>query len=125
MYQRRRTAFGFSASGSGSGIYRTYDGGESWQELNEGLPEGDKGRIGLDIYQGDGSLLYATVESVEGEGRGIYRTTDRGDTWEKVSERNPRPMYFSMVRIDPNNPERIYLGGVQLSISDDLSLIHI
>tara|TARA_B100000686_G_scaffold44261_2_gene46786 strand:- start:90532 stop:93744 length:3213 start_codon:yes stop_codon:yes gene_type:complete len=119
MYQRRRTAFGFSASGSGSGIYRTYDGGESWQELNEGLPEGDKGRIGLDIYQGDGSLLYATVESVEGEGRGIYRTTDRGDTWEKVSERNPRPMYFSMVRIDPNNPERIYLGGVQLSISDD------
>ena len=119
MYQRRRTAFGFSASGSGSGIYRTYDGGETWQELTEGLPEGDKGRIGLDIYQRDGSLLYATVESLEGDGRGIYRTTDRGDTWEMISERNPRPMYFSLVRIDPNNPERIYLGGVQLSISDD------
>ena len=119
MYQRRRTAFGFSASGSGSGIYRSYDGGENWEELSEGLPQGDKGRIGIDIYQRDGDLLYATVESQEGDGRGLYRTRDRGDTWEMVDTRNPRPMYFSMVRIDPNNPERIYLGGVQLSISDD------
>lgn len=119
MYQRRRTAFGFSASGSGSGIYRTYDGGENWEELSEGLPQGDKGRIGIDIYQRDGDLLYATVESQEGKGRGIYRTRDRGDTWELMGVRNPRPMYFSLVRIDPNNPERIYLGGVQLSISDD------
>lgn len=118
LYQRRRTAFGFSASGGGSGLYRTVDGGESWNELTNGLPDGDKGRIGVDVYRQDGNLLYALIES-RGSGRGLYRTRDRGESWEKVSNRNPRPMYFSMVRIDPNNPERIYLGGVSFSASDD------
>lgn len=118
MYQRRRTAFGFSAGGEGSGLHRTTDGGDTWKELAEGLPSGDKGRIGVDVYRRDGNLLYALVES-RGPGRGLYRSEDRGETWEKVSSRNPRPMYFSMVRIDPNNPERIYLGGVRFSASDD------
>ncbi len=119
MYQRRRTAFGFSASGSGSGIYRTYDGGDTWTELTEGLPEGDKGRIGLAIYRRDGNLVYASVEGEGREALGLYRSTDRGDTWEKVSDNNPRPMYFSQVRIDPNNPDRIYMGGVSFQVSDD------
>ena len=71
MYQRRRTAFGFSASGGGSGLYRTTDGGDTWVELTRGLPEGDKGRIGIDVYRRDGNLVYALVES-DGAGRGSY-----------------------------------------------------
>lgn len=118
MYQRRRTPWGFSASGPGSGLYRTTDGGASWKRLEKGLPKGDLGRIGLDIYRRDGNLVYAVVESNR-EGRGLYRSRDRGETWEKMSGQNPRPMYFSMVRIDPNDPERIYLGGVELPVSDD------
>ena len=118
MYQRRRTGFGFAAGGGGSGIWRTLDGGDSWTRLEEGLPDADMGRIGLDVYRRDGNLVYATVEAQE-DGTGLYRSDDRGETWEKVSDRNPRPMYFSLVRIDPRNPERIYLGGVSLSISDD------
>ncbi len=118
MYQRERKSFGFSAGGGGSGLYRTHDGGESWTELTKGLPEGDKGRIGLDVYRRDGNLLYALVES-DPRGTGLYKSTDRGDSWEQVSDRNPRPMYFSQVRIDPSNPERIYLGGVSFSASDD------
>jgi photosystem II stability/assembly factor-like uncharacterized protein len=119
MYQRRRTAFGFSASGGGSGLYRTLDGGDSWHELTEGLPEGDKGRIGLDVYRRDGNLLYALVEGSTPEERGTYRSLDRGETWERMSDMNPRPMYFSLIRIDPNNPERIYVGGVIMQVSDD------
>ncbi|MEZ4422116.1 MAG: glycosyl hydrolase [Gemmatimonadota bacterium] len=118
-YQRRRTGFGFSADGPGSGIHRTLDGGDTWTELTEGLPDGDKGRIGLDVYRRDGNLVYAIVEGKDERARGIYRSRDRGDTWERVSGTNPRPMYFSMIRIDPNDPERIYIGGVQLGISDD------
>lgn len=118
LYQRRRTPFGFSAGGAGSGLYRTLDGGDTWSELVNGLPEGDKGRIGIDIHRENGNLVYALVES-RGEGRGLYRSDDRGESWEKISDRNPRPMYFSLVRIDPGNPERIYLGGVSLSASDD------
>lgn len=119
MYQRRRTVFGFSASGEGSGLYRSHDGGDNWELLTEGLPEGDKGRIGIDVFAGDSHLVYASVEASGREARGLYRSTDRGNSWERVSGNNPRPMYFSMVRVDPTNPDRIYMGGVSFQVSDD------
>jgi len=131
MYQRRRTGFGFNGGGPGSGLYRTVDGGDSWVELTDGLPEGDKGRIGIDVFREDGNLVYALVEAdkqVADQGfgdssgpseSGIFRSTDRGTTWEKMSDTNPRPMYYSQVRIDPSNPDRIYVLGTQLMISDD------
>ena len=137
MYQRRRTGWGFNGGGPGSGIYRTTDGGASWEELTGGLPEGDMGRIGLDIYRGDGNVVYAVVEAdprdptrgfrfgppSTGEGQerktGVYRSTDRGDTWERLSNTNNRPMYYSQVRIDPTDPDRIYLGGSRLYRSSD------
>ena len=104
MYSRRRTAWGFNGSGPGSGIYRTVDGGASWTRLQEGLPEGELGRIGLDIYRRDGNLVFATVEARHGQ-TDLYSSTDRGDTWEKLSDTNPRPMYFSQIRVDPNDPQ--------------------
>ncbi|NIT94600.1 MAG: hypothetical protein GWN79_03540, partial [Actinobacteria bacterium] len=130
MYQRRRTGFGFNGGGPGSGLYRTVDGGETWVELTDGLPEGDKGRIGVDVFRRDGNLVYALVEADArsagsgfggggGDDSGLYRSTDRGDTWEKVSDTNPRPMYYSQVRIDPNDADRIYVLGSSLMVSDD------
>ena len=128
MYQRRRRAWGFNGGGPGSGIYRTTDGGASWTELTRGLPEGDKGRIGLDIYRGDGNLVFALVEAdARGAGQGfggggrngLYRSTDRGEHWEQIGTTNNRPMYYSQVRVDPNDPERIYLGGANLYRSSD------
>ena len=131
MYQRRRTGFGFNGGGPGSGIYRTMDAGDSWTELTEGLPEGDKGRIGLAVFRQDGNVVYALVEADarsagQGFGRsagpsqsGLFRSMDRGATWEKMSDTNPRPMYYSKVRIDPSNPDRIYVLGSALMVSDD------
>ena len=131
MYQRRRTGFGFNGGGPGSGIYRTMDGGENWTEMTEGLPEGDKGRIGLDVYQQNGNVIYALIEADarsagQGFGRssgpsesGLFRSADRGTTWEKMSDTNPRPMYYSQIRIDPSNPDRIYVLGTSLMVSDD------
>lgn len=131
MYQRRRTGFGFNGGGPGSGIYRTMDGGDTWTELTEGLPGGDKGRIGLDVFRQNGNVVYALVEAdarsagqgFGGGGRasesGLFRSTDRGTTWEKMSDTNPRPMYYSQVRIDPSNADRIYVLGSALMVSDD------
>ena len=131
MYQRRRTGWGFNGGGPGSGLYRTFDGGDSWTELSEGLPEGDKGRIGVDVFRGDGNVVYALVEAEarsadQGFGggggptkSGLFRSLDRGDTWDKVSDTNPRPMYYSQVRIDPSNADRIYVLGGSLMVSDD------
>jgi photosystem II stability/assembly factor-like uncharacterized protein len=118
MYSRRRTAWGFNGGGPGSGIYRTVDGGANWIRLEEGLPDGELGRVGLDIYRRDGNLVFATVEARRGQ-TGVYGSTDGGDTWERLSTTNPRPMYFSQLRVDPNDPERIYVSGQNLMRSDD------
>ena len=117
-YQRRRTECCFIGGGPGSGIYRTRDGGDSWTQLTAGLPDGNLGRIGLDIYQRDGSLVIATVEAAAPEG-GIYRSSDGGDTWDQLNETNPRPMYFSQIRIDPTDARRVYVLGGGLLISDN------
>lgn len=132
MYQRQRRAWGFNGGGPGSGIYRTTDGGRNWMELTEGLPAGDKGRIGLDIYRRDGNFVCALVEAdlrIPGQGfggggngdvrNGVYCSTDRGMTWEHRSTTNNRPMYYSQIRIDPNDPERMYLGGSDLFRTSD------
>ena len=131
-YQRQRRAWGYNGGGPGSGIHRSLDGGETWVELTDGLPDGDKGRIGLDIYRGNTDWIYAIVEAdgrAPGQGggfgggaagdNGIYRSWDRGETWEKVSNTNPRPMYYSQIRVDPNDAERVYLGGADFYLSDD------
>ena len=131
MYQRRRTGWGFNGGGPGSGLYRTFDGGDTWSELTEGLPEGDKGRISIDIFRQDGNVVYALVEAEPrsaGQGfgggggpteNGTFRSLDRGETWEKMSDTNPRPMYYSQIRIDPSNVDRIYVLGGSLMVSDD------
>ena len=114
-YQRQRKAWGFSGGGPGSGIYRTYDGGASWTKLTNGLPRGDKGRIGLDIYRPNGRVVYAIVEADPDQASvrvgGLFRSVDRGETWEHLNPLNPRPMYYSQIRIDPKDQNRIYMLG--------------
>ncbi|HTR78677.1 MAG TPA: hypothetical protein VMH39_11215, partial [Gemmatimonadaceae bacterium] len=131
MYQRQRRAWGFVGGGPGGGIYKTTNGGVSWTKLTNGLPTGDLGRIGLDLFAGDGQIVYATVEASGGVGGGragrdaggagsaqsselgpgLYRTRDGGTTWERVNTTNTRPMYFSQVRVDPSDQNRVYMLG--------------
>jgi photosystem II stability/assembly factor-like uncharacterized protein len=115
-YQRRRTAFGFSGGGPGSGLYKTTDGGETWIKLTNGLPEGPTGRIGIDIYRSNPSIVYAVIENKNG---GVFRSEDKGLTWRKMSVTNPRPMYYSKIRIDPNNDQRIWVLGASMYFSED------
>ncbi len=157
-YQRQRKAWGFNGGGPGSGIYRSTDGGTNWAKLTKGLPQGDKGRIGLDIFQGNTRVIYATVEAGGGRGSagapagragaagaagarggappsrgggealsqgggegGVYRTTDGGESWERLTSLNPRPSYYSQIRVDPKDANRVYLLGSNRGfyVSDD------
>ncbi|HBB88149.1 MAG TPA: hypothetical protein DC047_11080 [Blastocatellia bacterium] len=115
-YQRRRTPWGFNGGGPGSAVYRTVDGGANWTKLTKGLPEGTTGRIGLDIYRGNPNTVYALVENAKG---GVFRSDDRGDNWRKLSDVDSRPMYYSQIRIDPNNEQRVWQLAANMYNSDD------
>ena len=132
MYQRRRRPWGFHGGGPGSGLYKSSDGGESWTELtgeglDNGLPEGELGRIGISIYRSEPRIMYVSVEqgfrynasTAYGERRaGIYRSEDHGQTWTHMSDWNPRPMYASQILVDPSDDQRIYMVNTY-SFSDD------
>ncbi|MCI0660987.1 MAG: glycosyl hydrolase, partial [Acidobacteria bacterium] len=116
-YQRRRSTWGMNGGGPGSAIYKSTDAGRSWIKLTKGLPDGPLGRIGLDIYRKNPNVLYARIEHARESG--VYRSDDAGASWTKISNTNPRPMYFSQIRVDPTNELRVYVLGVQLHVSDD------
>ncbi|HEX9754690.1 MAG TPA: hypothetical protein VGA42_03250, partial [Gemmatimonadales bacterium] len=117
LYQRRRASWGFNGGGPQSGIWKSTDAGRTWSQLTNGIPTGPLGRIGLDVFRTNPNILYARIEHPTESG--VYRTDDGGASWRKVGSQNPRPMYFSQIRVDPRNENRVYVPGVQLHISDD------
>lgn len=115
-YQRERREYSFLGGGPESGIWKSTDGGESWTELTVGLPQGDMGRIGLDVCRSRPSRLYATVQALDG---GVFRSDDYGASWTKTNDVNQTPWYYSQIRCDPNLSDRVYSVGTQLVVSDD------
>ena len=115
-YPRRRRAWGFVGGGPSGGIHRSTDGGESWTKLGNGLPEGDIGRIGFETWSRSPDVLVAVVEAEDG---GVFRSDDRGESWRRLNELNPRPMYYSRIRVDPNDQDRMYVLGTNLHRSSD------
>jgi len=116
-YQRQRKAWGFVGGGPNGALYRSLDGGDTWTKLSQGLPEGDIGRIGIDISKSQPNIVYASVENKKKGG--IYKSEDRGETWTRVSEFHGRPMYYSELRVDPQNPNKIWLLDSPLFVSID------
>ena len=105
--------------GPGGGIYRSQDAGKTWSRLSgNGLPEGDWGRVGVDVAP-DGKRVYALIQAKKA---GLYRSDDGGDTWvlENADPRlTSRAWYFSGITIDPQNPDVIYMPNVALYRSED------
>ncbi|MBW7934547.1 MAG: hypothetical protein H3C62_13275, partial [Gemmatimonadaceae bacterium] len=131
-YQRLRTPYSLNSGGPGSGLFKTTDGGKTWTELvGSGFPTGPKGRIGLAISPSNPDIVYAMVEAatLDKNGKyqaervpkdnGLYRSADGGKTWIKTNNANVRPFYYSQVRVDPKNPDRVYFSSTQMQVSDD------
>lgn len=122
MWQHRRTPFSFTSGGPGSGLYITYDAGKSWKKLGkeEGLPDGNYGRIGLTICNAEPKRIYAMVEATK---NGLYRTDDGGFKWELVNSNSSdvtnRAFYFQDIRVDPKNENRLYNITSTITVSED------
>ena len=114
--QRERRAYSYIGGGPGSGIYKTVDGGATWNKLSRGLPTSDIGRIGLDISLSHPGTVYAVIEGSE---QGVYRTDNGGRGWRKMSDIASIPWYFGQIRVDPQDPEVVYHLGVPLQRSTD------
>jgi photosystem II stability/assembly factor-like uncharacterized protein len=124
FYERLRQPWHFESGGENGGIFKSTDGGKSWAKLANGLPEGPTGRIGLAIYQQNPDILMALVEAEKSDtlsvaGSGVYRSEDGGQNWTYVNTYNNRPFYYSQIRINPLDDQRVYLLTTRFMVSDD------
>jgi len=126
MYDYLRQPWAFRSGGAGGGLYRSADGGVTWKKLTDpglknGLP-GAKllGRIGVSIHRNNPDIVYALIEAQE-DGV-LWRSNDRGATWKMVNNErriNNRPFYYTQVRADPVDPERVYTLSGSFNVSTD------
>jgi len=105
--------------GPGSGVYKSTDGGDTWQALTGGLPSERVGRIGLAVAPTNANVVYAIVDAKDG---GLYRSDDAGATWKKMSG-DPRiwgrGWYFCNVAVDPKDEETLYVSNTSVYRSND------
>jgi photosystem II stability/assembly factor-like uncharacterized protein len=134
LYARRRQPWYFAAGPDYTdgrdlgGIFKSTDGGVTWRKLGGGLPAGT-GRIGLSVYAKDPRIVYAVVQSdaqgtsniddVHSRAGGVFRSDDGGEHWMRMSNLDPRPFYFSQIRVNPANDKHVYVLGFMLHVSED------
>ncbi len=120
-WQRQRNVAAYMGGGPGSGIYRSEDGGESWEKLTEGLPDGDMGKIGLAISPQKPDVVYAVIELNRRSGA-FYRSENRGSSWKKMSETvagGTGPHYYNELYASPHQFDKVYLADVRFKVTDD------
>ncbi|HEX6370931.1 MAG TPA: hypothetical protein VF006_18575 [Longimicrobium sp.] len=122
LWEAWRNQWALSSGGPGSGLFRSSDGGATWTELTRrpGLPqEGLVGKIGVSVSPADPTRVYAIVEHDSG---GVFRSDDRGDTWERVNTERKlrqRAFYYTRLLADPKEKDRVYVLNVGFFRSDD------
>jgi photosystem II stability/assembly factor-like uncharacterized protein len=126
MYDYLRKPWHLRSGGVGSGLYRSSDGGETWVRLTDpalqnGLPGAQLlGRIGVSASRSNPAVVYAMIEA---QGPGVlWRSGDHGNTWRVTTNDraiNNRPFYYTQIRVDPNDENRIYALAGSHYVSTD------
>jgi photosystem II stability/assembly factor-like uncharacterized protein len=108
-YQRRRHVWTLINGGPEGAIYKSEDAGKSWRKLKSGIPGGDKGRIGMCISPADPDVIYAIIEGQDEKSSGVYRSEDRGETWNRRSGYlSSSPQYYNELVCDPLDKDTLF-----------------
>jgi photosystem II stability/assembly factor-like uncharacterized protein len=122
MWEFRRTAWSFESGGENSALYKSSDGGKTWNKIHNGFPEGSLGRLAIAVAPSNTDVLYTVIEAEEDERKGLYRSDDAGDSWEQLNNDfgiTVRPFYFSRINVDPRDENIVVKAGLFGSISRD------
>ncbi|MFC3194855.1 hypothetical protein ACFODZ_11450 [Marinicella sediminis] len=120
-WQRHRTVAAYMGGGPNTALYKSEDGGEHWEKLTKGLPQGSMGKIGLAISPQKPDEIYAAIE-LERRTGGIYKSFNRGASWSKQSDAvagGTGPHYYQELYASPHHYDRLYLMSNYMIISDD------
>ncbi len=116
--QRRRHVFTKIGGGPETAVYKSYDAGQNWEKIMTGLPGVDLGGMGLDISPVNPDVLYIILEAAENKG-GFFRSTNRGATWDKMSDYTSSGQYFNEIYCDPKNVDVVYSLEVVSKVTFD------
>jgi len=122
MWQFRRSPWGFNSGGLNSGLYKSINGGATWNKIHNGFPSGKLGRIAVALAPSDSNILYSVLETEDKKKNGLWKSTNSGESWEHLNSDFGlvvRPFYFSRITVDPKNPDIVIKGGLSGSISRD------
>jgi photosystem II stability/assembly factor-like uncharacterized protein len=122
MWEFRRTGWSFNSGGDKSALYKSTDGGATWNKIHNGFPEGKLGRLAIAVAPTDSNILYTVIEAEDNARKGLYRSDDAGANWKQLNNDfgiTVRPFYFSRIVVDPKNADVVVKGGLTGSISRD------
>ena len=122
MWEFRRTGWSFNSGGDNSALYKSIDGGENWEKIHNGFPEGKLGRLAIAVANSNPEVMYTVIEAEKNEKKGLYKSTDGGASWKQMNNDfgiTVRPFYFSRIAVDPKDENIIIKGGLSGSISKD------
>ncbi len=105
--QRRRTSFTKIGGGPESAVYKSTDAGANWRKIMKGLPKVDLGGMGIDVSPVDPNIVYLIVEAADDKG-GFFRSTDKGESWNKMSSYHSSGQYYNEIVCDPKNADKVY-----------------
>ncbi|MBU2527062.1 MAG: glycosyl hydrolase [Bacteroidetes bacterium] len=122
MWHHQRKPWVVVSGGSGSGLYKSMDGGETWEIIHEGLPD-DKGKMAIAVAPSNSDKVYALIEAdSQKDLGGLFVSEDAGKSWTRVSDDNrltQRAWYYIEVFINPQNENEVYVLSAQALKSID------
>jgi photosystem II stability/assembly factor-like uncharacterized protein len=117
-HQRQRKEWTYIGGGPESGMHKSTDGGETWREINNGLPKAEMGRIGIAVSPADPNYIYAIVEGKYDKG-GFFQSIDKGESWSKMSSWNTSGNYYQEIIADPKDRMKVFSMDTYLHHTED------